>query len=99
MAIFPRLENYDVVAIDTETTGLDWFRGDKPFGVAIALPNGYSEYYDIRKDLAAYQWLRDSVHKIRRPINHNMKFDIHMLRQVNVMVNTRTAECTQIRAP
>nr|DAH56207.1 MAG TPA: DNA POLYMERASE [Caudoviricetes sp.] len=98
MAIFPRLENYDVVAIDTETTGLDWFRGDKPFGVAVALPNGYSEYYDIRKDLAAYQWLRDSVHKIRRPVNHNMKFDIHMLRQINVMVNTRTAECTQIRA-
>lgn len=98
MAVFPRLKNYDVLAIDSETTGLEWFRNDKPFGISITLPNGYSEYYDIRKDLAAYQWLREEAPTIRRAVNHNMKFDIHMLRQVDILLNTRTSECTQIRA-
>lgn len=98
MAIFPRLRNYEQVAIDCESTGLEWARGDKAFGVSIALPNGYSEYYDLRKDLKAFQWLREEVPQIRRPVNHNISFDIHMLRTVDIRIDPKVAECTQIRA-
>lgn len=95
---FPKLGDYEWVAPDTETTGLDWFRGDRPFSFAITLSNGYSEYYDIRKDLKAFHWAREQFPHIRKAVNHNIKFDIHMLRTVDILLNPNVCECTMIRA-
>lgn len=95
---FPNLADYDWVCPDTETDGVEWHRGHKPFSVAIMLPNGYSEYYDFRRNPAALDWARDQFPKIRKAINHNIKFDIHMLRAIGVHLDPRVCECTMIRA-
>ena len=46
--MLPDLTQYPYVAIDTETTGLDWKR-DRIFGIAVTTPER-SYYWDIRED-------------------------------------------------
>jgi DNA polymerase-1 len=71
------------VAVDLETTGLEWFK-DIPIGVGWFCPGAESEgYIDLREDgaLAAVQdvllklWDSDRT----TVICHNMKFDFHFL--------------------
>jgi len=40
----PELSRYDTIYLDTETTGLDWARGDRPVGIAVRTPDGKSWY-------------------------------------------------------
>ena len=86
------------VSIDVETTGLDWNR-DKPFSFAVADAQG-SMYYDLREDPNATWWLNEQLKRggVIKVVNHNIKFDIHMLRQVKVNLDPKICECTQIRA-
>ena len=98
MAKFPNLADYDRICPDVETDGLQWYKNDRPFGLAITLPTGYSEYYDLRTDLDAYQWAREQFPKIRKAVNHNIKFDWHMLRVVGIHMPPEKCECTMIRA-
>lgn len=98
MAKFPNLGDYDWVAPDVETNGLQWYKDDRPFGLAITLSSGYSEYYDLRTDLDAFHWAKEQFPKIRKAVNHNIKFDWHMLRVVDIHMAPEICECTMIRA-
>lgn len=94
---FPDLTRFPVVSIDTETTGTDWTH-DKVFGVSVSTPDGADYYYDVRETPKALEWLADQAPRIPLVVNHNTKFDIHMLMNENVFINTNKIECTMINA-
>ena len=72
-------ESSGKVAIDTETTGLDWSLGDKAFMATFST--------DIHHSWLCYNLERQVPHMLRlmeerkiKTIYHNWKFDAHMLR-------------------
>lgn len=96
---FPRIEDHPVISVDCESTGLEWYRGDRAFGVSVYMPaTGDAEYYDIRRDRNAFHWLADNLWKAKKIVNHNIKFDIHMLRVTGIKMNPANCECSMIRA-
>jgi DNA polymerase I-like protein with 3'-5' exonuclease and polymerase domains len=91
------LSRFDHVALDTETTGLNW-PVDEMFGFSITTPVG-SGYWDIRVTPAALDWLRDNVARYRGVlIFHNATFDLKMLHSAGVRINPTLADDTGIRA-
>lgn len=98
MSEFPNLEGR-IICPDTETTGLDWTDPNvEAFGVALSVQDGGDYYWDFRKTPQAVNWLADNINKASRIVNHNIKFDMHMLRKRGVHIDPTKAECTQIRA-
>ncbi len=95
MQTYPTLANYPYIAIDTECTGLEWWK-HRMFGVSIAVPDGTTYYYDIRQEPKVIQWLRDELPKVPRVVMHNGKFDLHMLFNEDVLLNR--VEDTMVRA-
>jgi DNA polymerase I-like protein with 3'-5' exonuclease and polymerase domains len=94
---FPRLSEFDTVAIDTETTGTSWYK-DEMFGFAMSM--GDKDYYwDIRQTPKAIDWLYDQM-KIYKGyvVNHAIKFDAHFLRQMGVDISHKKLICTMVRA-
>jgi DNA polymerase I-like protein with 3'-5' exonuclease and polymerase domains len=88
---------FDVIALDTETTGLDWPR-DRMFGFSMTTPNG-SGYWDIRRTPKALDWLRDAMARFRGLIVfHNATFDLKMLHSAGVKIDPLLADDTGIRA-
>jgi DNA polymerase I-like protein with 3'-5' exonuclease and polymerase domains len=98
MTEFPRIDYAPVVVIDTETTGLKWW-ADKLFGISIALP-GFSGYWDVRSDPHVIKWLNDLITEKRVDVwvGHNLKFDLHFLREAGVMIPLDRIDCTMTRA-
>lgn len=98
MTAFPRIEKVPYLVIDTETTGLNWWE-HKVFGIAIALPNGDSLYWDVRVCPQVIQWLNDLVKDDRVGVwvGHNMKFDYHMLRESGFEMPPDRIDCTMVR--
>lgn len=83
MADFP---NIDAVArdgyfaLDYETTGLQYWMPDfRVFGAAIALPGGYSNYWDLRETPEARHFILDAI-KNRRVIAQNAQFEVQCTR-------------------
>jgi DNA polymerase I-like protein with 3'-5' exonuclease and polymerase domains len=81
----PDLTGVDTVTIDTETTGLDWVRGDRPVGIAV----GYGDrrmYLPFAHrgggNLDEGQVKRWALRELRGKRIHffNAKFDIHQMR-------------------
>ena len=99
MTAFPRIDTVPYMVIDTETTGLKWWE-DRLFGISIALPDGDAMYWDVRTDPQVIQWLSDLIREDRVCIwvGHNLKFDLHFLRQAGVAIPTGNTDCTMIRA-
>jgi DNA polymerase I-like protein with 3'-5' exonuclease and polymerase domains len=95
---FPNIEQHPQISVDCESTGLEWYKEDRAFGVSIYLPTGDAEYYDIRKDRNAFHWMKDNLWKAKKIVNHNIKFDIHMMRATGINLNPANCECTMIRA-
>ena len=98
MATFPRIDRAPVVVIDTETTGLKWWE-DRLFGISIALPD-FSAYWDVRTDPGVIQWLGDLIDERRVDlwVGHNLKFDLHFLREAGVAIPLDRIDCTMTRA-
>jgi DNA polymerase-1 len=70
-----------LVAIDTETTGLKWYK-DHIIGVSIECPTAGIHGFIHCKDERRRQWVYEEANKIERKtevIMHNAKFDLHML--------------------
>jgi DNA polymerase I-like protein with 3'-5' exonuclease and polymerase domains len=95
--MYPIIEDYDYVAIDVETKGLKWYESnDGIFGIAIATPDGKQYYYDVREDERIIDHLAESTFK--KVVNHNIKFDLHMLHAIGIMIPPEICECTMVRA-
>jgi DNA polymerase I-like protein with 3'-5' exonuclease and polymerase domains len=93
------LHEFPIVSLDTETTGLHWWRGDKAFGVAIAAYDGttmFKGYVDLRERPRFAEHLNEEAKRIKLLVNHNMKFDVHMLRGTGISVSNY--DCTSVRA-
>jgi len=78
-----------VIAVDTETDGLNVYRGHRPFLIVFANTDGETHitWCDNKKEMALVrQWMADpSIVKIF----HNAKFDLKMLAAVGVQVKGR----------
>lgn len=85
-------------AVDVETTGLTWWK-DKIFGISLSWFNDDqtvgSFYGDIR-DPTTRRWFADHLPRMRKVINHYIKFDVHMLREAGLKI-PQNYECTMIR--
>lgn len=98
-----RLGDFPIVSIDSETTGLYWYR-DSVFGIAVA---GYdpdtnsmmSGYFDIRDRANMVKYLQRELDRAKRVVNHNIKFDyMHLSSTAGVLLPTDKIECTSVRA-
>jgi DNA polymerase-1 len=100
---FPNTElllSRDLVACDTETTGLEWWKGDKIFGISLSWRNddgAYRSFYGDVREAGVLRWARDVIPRLRRITNHHSKFDIHMLRGSKIILDPRRIHCTLIR--
>lgn len=93
---FPDLSRYDEVSLDFETTGLNWWQG-RIFGAAVSAAD-FDLYFDIRKQPAALDWLRDMIPRVKKLVNHNVKFDWHFGREAGIHFPEGRTECTMIMA-
>jgi len=72
-----------IIAIDTETTGLDPFKGDKPFCITTCDMEGNTDYISIGEDnLVPIDTILMSSNY--RKVAHNLKFDWLMLNQIGM---------------
>jgi DNA polymerase I-like protein with 3'-5' exonuclease and polymerase domains len=95
-----RLAEYPIISVDVETTGLYWYK-DELFGVAVAAFDDdvmYSGYWDIRKSPKVLQVLNEQLPKVKRLVNHNVKFDAHFLLNHGIRTPFDRTECTSVRA-
>lgn len=91
------LDRYPVIALDTETTGLQYPK-DRAFGVSIAVP-GRSWYWDLRLDPHIRDWLNRALPQYKGIIVcHNASFDYRMLSAAGISCNVRALDDTVIRA-
>lgn len=83
----PSLAGHTDIRIDFETTGLKWWDGDRPIGVAYHLPatgeSGYLPYGhkgggNLGKE-QVIDWLRHEV-RGKHIVNSKTNFDVHMAR-------------------
>lgn len=100
MATPPELHGEKHLILDTETTGLQWWNGDKVVGYAYLLPDsGRKGYLPVRHKVGpnlepgvATRWL----HEVRRAglfiENANTRFDIHITRE-SEGVDLRDGDC------
>lgn len=75
--VFERL-NHGILAVDTETSGLDWWF-DRVGGICLAAGRTAAFFYQDALRPAA-QYVRYQVKKMRELVFHNGKFDMHMMR-------------------
>lgn len=75
--VFERL-SHGILAIDTETSGLDWWF-DRVGGICLAAGRTAAFFYQDALRPAA-QFVRHQVKRMRELVFHNGKFDMHMLR-------------------
>lgn len=98
-----------VVALDTECDGLDWVRGNRPFGVALAwrAPEGSpwatawgdtpaTWYGDIRED-GVKRYVQDAVRQLKRITGWHVKFDAHMCRETGIKAEWEAWDCAMVR--
>jgi DNA polymerase I-like protein with 3'-5' exonuclease and polymerase domains len=93
------LDRYDVIAFDTETTGLNW-PTDHCYSYALAFPDGAGAYVDIRHNEEDHefwkQWL--SVDCTARVICHNLSFDYRMAWNQGIILPLSNAYDTVVLA-
>ncbi len=95
MTEYPNVTKYDTVAVDTETTGLKWWE-NKMFAFSLSTPDK-NYYYDIRDNPMALEWAKDNLKKAKALVGHNIKFDMHFLREAGVDLRGPEIHDTMIR--
>lgn len=85
-----------IFSCDTETDGLDPFKGDRPFAITTCNMKGKTDYIDIGKDNLIPIDLALNA-KRNEVVFHNAKFDILMLMAQGMRVNA-TVHDTMIAA-
>lgn len=89
---YPNLDG-QVIAFDTETTGLQ--ATDRVFGFSVAV-EGWSGYYDIREYPQAARWVSEM--RPARIVAHNASFDYRMAARSGIQLDLNLFDCTVIRA-
>lgn len=85
----PCLDGITDIELDTETTGLRWYAGDRPIGISIRLPDGRMQYLPWGHaggnldENTVKRWAERELRN-KRITNQNTRFDIHMLREWGV---------------
>lgn len=95
----PLILSRAIVAGDTETTGLIWWQ-DRAFGISLSWREDNGElksWYGDLRETGVLKWLRDHLPRVKKWVNHNLKFDYHMLREIGVRVPQENISCTLIR--
>ena len=71
------------VAIDTETTGLSWARGDRAFGVAVSWDDQYVFLRNTEHSKESLKRFITDIYALEHKTIafHNAEFDIHMMRE------------------
>lgn len=92
---YPIIEEHEFIVADCETTGLQFWT-DRAFAVAVTLPTGQSFCFDLR-DPNQLAWLQDNLPKAKLLVNHNIKFDLHFLREAGIRI-TGPVFCTMVAA-
>lgn len=93
---FPRIGASQPVAIDYETTGLDYWSPDfRILGFSIAVSPRESWYYDLRATPNAVQWLRDNLPN-RLAIAHNAQFEYQCTRVMGIDPRSAIWYCTMV---
>lgn len=82
----PNLTGIDWIILDTETTGLDWWGGALPIGLAIGTLDGQYWYFPFAhkgggnlSEAGVRAWAIEHL-RGKNIIGHNIKFDNHMMR-------------------
>jgi DNA polymerase I-like protein with 3'-5' exonuclease and polymerase domains len=82
----PSLDGHTEVTIDTETDGLEWFRGARPVGMALRFANKPARYIPWAHrggqnldEATVRRWMQREL-RGKRIRNLNTRFDVHMLR-------------------
>lgn len=88
--------NEEIIAVDTETTGVEVFGKDVVVGISLTLPKAdYHCYIPVRHSVEDIQLKPEIVFKhLKRALEderikkvmHNSKFDVHMLRKEGIEV-------------
>ena len=96
LQVMKHLHDEEIIAVDTETTGVEVFGKDRIVGVSLSLPKAdVHVYIPVRHEIEAEQLEADFVFKVLKPymenenlkkVMHNSKFDIHMLRKEGIEV-------------
>jgi DNA polymerase-1 len=81
----PCLDGITDIELDCETTGLRWWDGDLPVGIALGLPNGKTYYLPYAHrgggnldEAVVKRWANRELRN-KRITNLNTRFDIHQL--------------------
>lgn len=84
-----RNNTVEPVAFDTETTGVNPWKGDRPFAFAFCWPDGRTDYRELavnpktrepKKDKKVTKWLREILLDRSIPkVMHSAKFDTRMM--------------------
>lgn len=96
LQVMKHLHDEEIIAVDTETTGVEVFGKDRIVGVSLSLPKAdIHVYIPVRHEIEAEQLEADFVFKVLKPymenenlkkVMHNSKFDVHMLRKEGIEV-------------
>ena len=87
----------DIMFLDTETTGLNPFDGDKVFSIQWALGMGRVNYVDVRDE--DYSKFIHELELCDTVVCHGTKFDAHMLKMsLDIDITEKKLDCTLIRA-
>lgn len=103
--VLENLEKEDIIAIDTETTGVDYDK-DYVVGMSLTLPKADKHYYiPVRHNVddpqlkanIVFPSLKDAIES-KQLIGHNIRFDYHMLAKEgifldNIKMDTMIAFC------
>lgn len=84
--LFNYLENFEIICIDTETTGIDLDNLDI-LGVSFSCEENVAYYVDIRDEILRqifFTKLKNHLISKKKFIGHNLKFDYKVLRKFGV---------------
>lgn len=87
----------DVVAYDVEATGVSFLK-DRMFSASLSWFDDHGQvqsWYGDLRDPGVLPWFRDHMPRIKKVVNHYMKYDMHMSREARIAL-PRT-ECTLVR--
>lgn len=91
----PNLSGVKRLALDYETTGLDFWRRDfSVFGVGVSVGD-HSWYWDLRRHPGVAQWLRDTLPG-KEIIAHNAQYEAQCTRTFGIGIRSIKWHCTMV---